>query len=210
MSDIRFPAGAVISFFGDSITAFDIYQRQVQTLLNAKEIHSCGVPGSTISGAGNDTFLARAGQLAPESELVFVFGGVNDFYYGLPLGLPDDEPSSASFCGSVRLLTQLVREQCPKAAVVFATPLQCTVEAENGHDGINLRGHTLEQYAEAILTVCRSEGVPVIDLYHDGSITAANAARYLSDGVHPNAEGMTVLAWDIAKGLKKLSIRPAF
>lgn len=190
-----------ISFLGDSITAFNIYQYQVQKLVKAKSINSYGVPGSTISGNAQESFINRVSQIDSASDLVFIFGGVNDFYFSMPLGQMSDLPSCDSFYAGVKLLIQLIKEQCIKATVVFATPLQCTIEAENGHDGRNLHGYGLEQYVQAILEVCQNEHVPVIDLFHGSRLTATNASEYLSDGVHPNERGLTILAQDIAQGL---------
>ena len=201
---------ATISILGDSITAFNVYQPQLQELVKAKAINTYGVPGSTMSGAAENSFLARVQQIEPASDLVFVFGGVNDFYFSVPLGQVSDSPSCDTFYAGVRLLIWLIRERCPQAALVFATPLQCTVEAENGHDGKNLHGHSLKQYAQAILEVCQSEHVPVIDLHGCSKLTAANASEYLSDGVHPNEQGMAVLAQDIARGLDELLPRQLF
>ena len=79
-----------ISFLGDSITAFNIYQYQVQKLVKAKSINSYGVPGSTISGNAQESFINRVSQIDPASDLVFVFGGVNDFYFSMPLGQMSD------------------------------------------------------------------------------------------------------------------------
>lgn len=193
-----------ISFLGDSITAFNIYQYQVQDLINAKTIYNYGVPGSTISGSDEISFINRASQVTPDSDIVFVFGGTNDFHYNRPLGQMSDAVSAETFYAGVKLLIQSLQKQCPKSAIIFATPLQRTMEAENGHDGINALGYELKQYVEALLQVCQNNSIPVIDLFHNSRITVANACDYLSDGLHPNDTGLTILAEDIAQGLSDL------
>ena len=197
-------AGKNISFLGDSITAFNIYQYRVQELIKAETINNYGVPGSTISGNDEISFIKRVSQIDPASDIVFVFGGTNDFHYSLPLGQILDFPSPDSYYAAIKLLIQLLKQQCPKADIVFATPLQRTMEAENGNNGLNVLGNELKQYVDALLEVCQSNNVPVIDLYHNSRITVSNACDYLSDGLHPNDTGLTILAEDIAQGLNNL------
>lgn len=197
-------SGKTISFLGDSITAFHVYQYQVQELVHAAAVNNYGVPGSAIGSSDETSFTARASQIAPESDLVFVFGATNDFHYNIPLGQMSDAAASGSFFAGTKLLIELLKKQCPKADLIFATPLQRVMEAENGHDGINALGLELKQYVGAMLEVCEACGVPVVDLFHHSRITVSTAAAYLSDGLHPNEIGLSVLAEDIAEGLNAI------
>ena len=62
----------------------------------------------------------------------------------------------------------------------------------------------LEDYAEAMKTVCGGYGVKVLDLYHGSGITADNADAYLEDGLHPNADGYRMLGEVIAAEWKRI------
>ena len=65
-------------------------------------------------------------------------------------------------------------------------------------------GLMLEDYAEAMKTVCGGYGVKVLDLYHGSGITADNADAYLEDGLHPNADGYRMLGEVIAAEWKRI------
>ena len=56
---------------------------------------------------------------------------------------------------------------------------------------------TLGDYAAAIKTVCAAYGVDVIDLYEEYPLDPSDASvrsKYMTDGLHPNADGHKIMA----------------
>lgn len=212
--DENFWEGKTLSFLGDSITAFENYQYKVQQLLRAGDVNSYGLAGSTISGPSEWSFVGRAPAVATDSDLVFVFGGTNDYHYNMQIGTfsdaaewnsEEDHGTKAreTFYGALGFLCRVLKKQCPRAQIVFATPLQRIMEAESGENGINQLGYRLEDYCRAIREVCGAYGIAVADLNRNSRITEETAAQYLYDGLHPNEEGFVILAGDIAAELMK-------
>lgn len=185
---------------GDSITDWGgIWIDVVQGKLSFEEMYNLGIAQSTIADTDKDPFYARYQSIPADSDLIFVFGGTNDFYQNIPLGAADSV-NPGEFCGALNVLCTGLRQDYPDALLVFATPIQRTSAYGPGP---NEAGLMLADYGEAMKAVCGGYGIPVIDLYNGSGITADNADSYLEDGLHPNAEGYQLLGEVIAAELKR-------
>ena len=185
---------------GDSITDWgEIWINVVQEKLSFEEMYNLGIAQSTIADSDKDPFYARYQSIPADSDLIFVFGGTNDFYQNIPLGAADSE-NPGEFCGALNVLCTDLRQEYPDALLVFATPIQRTSAYGPGP---NEAGLMLADYGEAMKAVCGGCGVPVIDLYNGSGLTVDNADTYLEDGLHPNAEGYQLLGEVIAAELKR-------
>lgn len=200
-------AGKKVAFLGDSITEFNNYQYKVQDILGFETVYNHGKTGTAITGSESWSFTNRAESIEEDADVIFVFGGTNDYHYSKKLGDDNGRANTYTFYGAVRTLCDRLTTAYPKAHIVFATPLKRVMEAEQGSEGVNKEGCTLEDYAEAIKTVCSAyENISVIDLYNESAIGIDNAPEYLYDGLHPNESGFAVLAQDIAESLNRISI----
>ena len=116
--------------------------------------------------------------------MIVVFGGTNDFGHGdAPLGNRGDK-SPYTFYGACDLLIRRLLMHCPKAEIVFMTPLHRLVEEQNGRKLID--------YIEAIRQVTEYYGIPLVDLYATSGIQPKLAIMqelYCPDGLHPNEAG---------------------
>ena len=185
--------GKKIAFLGDSITELNGFQATVKELLQADTIYSYGKSGTTIGG-DNLSFTNSMSQVADDADLIFVFGGTNDFHISWPLGSMDSRVNKNSFYGATRMICEYFQENYSEAVIVFITPLQRTLPPMSGEGTKNARGFELVDYVDAIIEVCKVYEIPVLDLYETSAITVETAEQYLYDGIHPNAEGFAVLA----------------
>ena len=195
----------VISAIGDSITdGFGSsdgngYLMKLSDILNLKRINNYGVASTTIGGTDDTAFVNRFlneslstyQEIDSETDLIFIFGGHNDFETQGNLG----DTTNETLYGSLYLLYNGLKEKYPSATIVFATPLQ---RAEEGGNNF-MRG-----VARIIKDYCDTNNIPVIDLYNESGITIENSSTYLMDGVHPNDEGYTLVANAIANYLLNL------
>ena len=88
--------GKVISCLGDSITQGvgnnDVsWAHYLQDILPVKRINNYGIAGTRITkGTGWDQpFVDRYDQMDPESDIIIVYGGINDCNHALPIGTID-------------------------------------------------------------------------------------------------------------------------
>ena len=195
----------VISTIGDSITdGFGSsdgngYLMKLSDILNLKRINNYGVASTAIGGTDDTAFVNRFlneslstyQEIDSETDLIFIFGGHNDFETQGNLG----DTTNETLYGSLYLLYNGLKEKYPSATIVFATPLQ---RAEEGGNNF-MRG-----VARIIKDYCDTNNIPVIDLYNESGITIENSSTYLMDGVHPNDEGYTLVANAIANFLLNL------
>ena len=195
--------GKKIAFLGDSITELNGFQAPLKQLLELDTIYSHGRSGTTITGK-NASFTVRAYEIENDADLIFVFGGTNDFHENAPLGKPEDVESETTFYGAVRMLCEMLKQKYKDTAIVFITPLQRVLPPLTGTDTKNGLGFELSDYVEAIKVLCAEYKFNVLDLHSTSIITKETAGKYLYDGIHPNAEGFNVLAQEIAEYLCNL------
>ena len=198
----------VINALGDSITygsgtedAGNVYANQVGQNLGADKVNNYGVPSSPISNTENPalsreenenlSFLKRADNMDKDADLIFVFGGVNDYSLNVPMGDVNDS-SSSTFSGSLNLLFHTLENEYPKSSIIALTPLK-----RYDQTGANDAGYELEDYANQINTIAdKYDRVNSIDLFHASELdfTEGNNKELLVDGLHPNDEGQTRIA----------------
>ncbi|MBO5287170.1 MAG: hypothetical protein J6B34_03515 [Clostridia bacterium] len=205
--------GSSAVFVGDSITYGagcdgDTYWEILRDSLGLSSATGMGVGGSCISqtsnyGSNHNPLVNRFDTI-PEADLISIFMGTNDYGHDTPLGTIDDT-TDVSFYGALNVIIPQLLEKNPDATIVFITPLhRYGYGTNNGtgqphtYDSVpNGAGHTLEEYANAIVEVCGKYGVHVIDLFNlcdlDPSIELTRE-MYMEDGLHPNAIGHKYIA----------------
>lgn len=200
--------GKRIAFLGDSITegwgTSCVENRYDNVLLREAELGSTftdGVGGTRIAyqrGASGDPrwdlyFCGRAASLDLSADVIVVFGGTNDFGHGnAPFG-EDGDRTPDTFCGAVNFLMRFLRGRYPSAKVVFMTP----VKRQFGERPSPVTGHSLRDYAAAIVRAGEANGVPVLDLYNVLPLDPDrddDRLAYTIDGLHPNDAGHRMIA----------------
>lgn len=210
----------VINALGDSITygsgtenSSSVYANQVAKSLGADKLNNYGLPSSPISNTINPalsaeeneklSFLDRAKDMDKDADIIFVFGGSNDYSLNVPLGHKYDR-SPETFSGSLNTLFRELEHKYPKSSIIALTPLK-----RYDQTGVNAVGCQLEDYAHQIRTIAdKYKRVHTIDLYHANSLdfTQGRNTELLVDGLHPNDEGQTRIAKYIMASLGTVGI----
>jgi len=210
-----------ILFLGDSITQGvgasseeNNYVSLVGKMLNCETVNY-GVSGTRIgrqifvdsSSPWDYDFRLRAQIMEQDADMVFVFGGTNDYGHGsLVLGNAG-ERTPHTFCNELRLLTQYLAEKYSSEKLCFILPLHRFDE-----EGVPCKGVTgtepgasLQEYVTAMRSILNEYGIDFIDLYENGipKPLVSTGDEYTIDGVHPNDAGYAFIANRICKYIKE-------
>lgn len=213
-------SGKSVVFVGDSITAGTgtdkTYCEYLAESMGFGSVTVMGVPGSCMSTTSDygttKSPLINRWQNIPDADLIVVFMGTNDYGHDTPLGTIDDT-GDVSFYGALNTIIPGIIAAHPNSRVVFMTPLHRYNVGQSQITGSsytydylpNGRGHTLNDYVDAIKAVCERWSVPVIDLFAESGINPAVAAHktsYMPDGIHPNAAGHEKISYLIQNRLE--------
>ena len=196
-----------VTFVGDSITAGvgtdKTYWEYLNEWIGFKDVTVMGVGGSCISAQSDyqekNSPLAKRYQNIPNSDLIVLFMGTNDYGHETPLGSIDDV-GDVSFYGALNMILPSIINAHPQSQIIVITPLhrdgfgvsKITGEKFTQDFMPNGRGHTLGDYVEVLKNVCAQWSIPIIDLFSTSGMNPAVAAiknLYMPDGLHPNAAG---------------------
>lgn len=140
--------------------------------------------------------------MAPDADVVVVFGGTNDYGHGdAPFGDFSDRTAD-TFFGALHVLYTQLLEKYPTAQIAIVTPLHRWADQQP-----NSRGKSLSDYVAAIRQVAEYYSLPVLDLYATYGVqpdVPIMAETYMPDGLHPNDAGHIILTRKIAQFIKML------
>lgn len=197
--------GLKIGFLGDSIsegTGASSYEKSFVGLFAAAHPeaqvfnHSIGatkIAAQIVPLAEKDNFpfFTRVEEMDSGLDVVFIFGGTNDFGHGdVPMGEKGVVISRYTFYGALFSLILDIQLRCPKAQIVIVTPIH-----RHGEDFVAVRPdgrYVLKDYVDMIKSVAEYFALPVLDLWSTSGIQPnipANMQRYAPDGLHPNDAG---------------------
>lgn len=205
-----------VNFLGDSITegfgttAQDkVFHQIIKEKYNMKHAYNYGVGGSRIarqivptkeSTKWDLNFELRSQIMDQNADAIVVFGGTNDYGHGdAPFGTLESE-DIYTFCGAVNSLIKTLKHNFPQAKLIFMTPIHRDCEEQPSLPD----SKKLEDYVNAILTICKNHKVPVIDLFNINPLDPTDK-EVVPDGVHPNDKGHAIMAQVIAEELLKLN-----
>lgn len=209
----------IVLFLGDSITEgawatepkYNYVSRVGQIL--GCHVKNYGVSGTRIAKQRTPSsnpvfdrdFLSRAAEMAAD-DLVFVFGGTNDYGHGdSEIGAPDSR-DSYTFTGAVRNLATALTARYGAGNICFILPL-------HRYDEDNPRGEfgsqtklrpSLKVYVDAEIAVLRDMGIPYLDLRDVFPYPEVNTpTEYFQDGLHPTDKGHELLAEHICAYIRE-------
>ena len=217
-------ASKKITCVGDSITAGSGTTRTYWSILNEtlhpESMTGMGVAGSCVSvksdyGTSNSPLIRRYSSI-PESDIITIYMGTNDYGHETPMGTAEDT-EDISFYGALDVIITGIQKAHPDAKLVWITPTHRygfgtskLLGTAFTYDYLpNGRGYSLNDYVDAIKEVCQKYDVPVIDLFTlsgmDPSLSEVRR-QYMPDGLHPNSSGHEKIATIIAKALNNIVI----
>lgn len=212
-------SGKKILFLGDSITegcGTSAPECKFTELIVENEEAIClnyGIGGTRIAyqqkpsqnARWDKNFIDRVDEMENTADIVFVFGGTNDFGHGdAAIGAFSDRTPN-TFYGAVHTLFTKLIEKYPESVIVFATPLHRLYEKATLEKGGIVQEVTLSQYVEALREVAEYYSIPVLDLYKCSGLqpnVPVLKEKYMPDGLHPNDAGHLILADRISAFLK--------
>lgn len=195
--------GKKIGFLGDSITngvgATDYAHSYVGLMENefgSGNVGEYGINATLIAVVEGqkptEAMCVRYTDMPNDLDIVVVYGGTNDWYYGGAWGTVDSTDTS-TFLGALNvLMSGLVQKYCGKE-IFFVTPMSSDYSHHNTDDANPTSGKTMKEYRDAIIERATHHAISVIDLYGmcgmDVAHNADNKTEYSYDGVHPNDKG---------------------
>lgn len=122
------------------------------------------------------------------ADVFTVFLGTNDWWHGNPLGTWEDykmNTGNDTFFGAYRTIVNKLRSLNKDAQIILITPMQrgdfvYIADMTNNAFGSyrEKAGQTLEQFANAVVSIAGNEKLEVVDLFHDSGMTMENLVKY--------------------------------
>lgn len=207
--------GKSAGFLGDSITQANsdttskAYYKYIESDLGFAECVSYGISASTISSE-RYPMCDRYEDMDDDHDIVFVFGGTNDFHFSVPLGewytVSDGQRSfnvtDTTFRGALNKLCLGLIDKYGGKKVVLMTPThRYTFQSQKTEFQMNDAGLWFEDYVKCIREAASIFSLPLIDLYSESGLfpyVQSNSTLYFEktsgDKLHPNTAGHARLA----------------
>ncbi|MDY3846243.1 MAG: SGNH/GDSL hydrolase family protein [Eubacteriales bacterium] len=192
-----------IIFLGDSITAGvgascvdKRYESLVTKALGCKTLNY-GISATRIANQKGEpmygpSYSQRFSQMEDGADIVFVFGGTNDYGHGdAPIGTPEDKTPDTFYGACDYLFSGLIKKY-PNALIAIMTPMH-----REGENVPNKNGAILKTYVDIIRNTAEKYSLPVLDLWKNLGIypdIAQSKAALTADGLHPNDAGHRMIA----------------
>ncbi len=212
-----------IIFLGDSITEGvgasseeNRYVNKVAEICGA-ETENFGVSGTRIARQKTPTiyktfdydFQMRSEVMSKDADMVFVFGGTNDYGHGdAKIGDSNDSDPYTFYGGLNNLIKRLIGIY-GKDKICFILPSRRFNDDNLYGDGSKTKPSLpLKGYVDIIKSVCGKNGIDYIDLYSDGFPRPETNVGddFTIDGLHPNDKGHLFIAEKIKEYLQRKKI----
>jgi lysophospholipase L1-like esterase len=190
-----------IVIYGDSLSTGTHgkggYLPALHDAFNNFQIVNYAVGSSGLSDVTPDSMmkiLSEQNEADSTVEIVIIWHGTNDWYWGTPIGRKDCE-NTKTFFGAIRAAVTKCRMLYPYARILWALPIY-RFETPDGMSEVgqafqikNKSGYTLTDYSEAIRLASHEYGYKVVTMNELIQIHSGNEETFLEDRVHPNEEG---------------------
>ena len=208
-----------INFIGDSITEGALATKTENNFVSLlakmsnSVVRNYGISATRIAKnikpsfdpSFDQYFASRVDNMNHEADLVFVFGGTNDYGHGdAPLGkLGDKEPTT--FYGAMDDLINKLLEYHKKEQIIFMLPIYRVNEDNPYGDGSKkVPGESLSRYREAMVEVLNIYQIKILDIKDE--IGRAENNPLIADGLHPNDAGHYKIASLLNEYIRGLNI----
>lgn len=189
-----------IVIYGDSISTINHggggYEGYLKEKFSAEVVnYAVSASGLSLATPNNTaTILADSAHIPRDADLIIMWHGSNDWYWGSPIGELTDEDSH-TFLGAVGQAVHRIRNQAPDAVLVWLTPIyryqapDQVEQAGHAYSTHNKIGNTMMEYYLGLQQASICHGFPLIDVRRLCGIHEVNQEQYLEDRVHPNKAG---------------------
>lgn len=204
-----------ITIYGDSLSTGSHgeggYVPRLRESFCLENIQNLSIGSSGLAVGTPDSMvelLGKPGHLPENPDLILVWHGSNDWYFGTAIGTPGSADPS-TFSGAVGAVMEVLREHSPNAMILWVTPLYRWEKPDRGgaegdaYGLPNRNGHTLLDYHEALERASARHGFPLVDMRRLCGIHGHNAGLYLEDGVHPNREGYLLIGSVLEREIRR-------
>lgn len=208
------------NFLGDSITfgtnTTKTYHQFLAEAVPLSVARNYGISGSRIAD-GNNAMHSRVLTMDADADLIFVFGGTNDFnsettigsLFTIADGVRTVGLDTTTFYGALHKLCKNLLSRYTGKQIILMTPLHREIfGSQHTEFQPNDLGLYLDQYVKAIKEIGQWYSIPVLDLYSVSGLNPnepTNKALYFgTDGLHPNVEGHQVIASKIQAFLETI------
>lgn len=204
-------SGKKIACLGDSITygqgsSVNEYGYYISYVDYLRDILGCetvnlGVPGSAIgSYSGDQAMLWRIDQIPQDSDVVIIFGGINDYFYGNSVYGSDTQVTQGTYYGDMDRFFSKLRERCPTQDIFVVLIYKNACETQPEYKD----NYPLDTWLDVIRVYSPKYNFSKIEMYRTGFMNSSVPeikANYFTDNVHPNATGQTIIARYLAAKL---------
>lgn len=207
------PSGQSSEYNGANYNGLQVSDTWWMKLINALEMTllvnnswsgTCVTTARDSVKGTNSNAMVRSELLGENPDVIILYMGINDFCFEVALGTYDGRselPSSGTdFSSAYAITLNNMMTAYPRAEIWCATLPQCERNGSNIPPEINDNGVPLIDYNERIKKLALAFGAKVLDFAQSG-LTYQNMNIYMGDwqsstgrGLHPNADGMSVLA----------------
>ena len=208
--------GKKVAFLGDSISNKDNdyasknWNEIISEKLSLTVTNWEGRDGSTISATsfGSEPMCNRYVDLDDDADLVFVWGGTNDFgFSGVSKGTMFQEDGvtpnkdTNTWYGAINTLLEglLIKYSNKDTTIILMTPMPRS-ENPSLTGVVKDTGMTLREMSDVMIECAKYYSIPILDLNSKSRLPfyiQAIRSTFSVDGLHPNDKGHQVLAQTI-------------
>ena len=135
-----------------------------------------------------------------DARLITLAYGINDYLTSQTIGTISDDKTSNTFIGNLKYCIQKLQGDAPLAKIFVMSPMMCSKYGTYPDYALtySLNGKTLQDYIDAIKTVCELMHVTFIDMTEKGFINSENVTAILQDDLHPISNAYPYIGYNIA------------
>jgi lysophospholipase L1-like esterase len=200
--------GKKVAAIGTSVTEQAQYTVPLAAELGCTLTNLGTSGGSIASGShyGSLYIYNAIASIPTDSEVVTVEAGINDFGTdNSTLGALGDT-TTATFYGAIFAACVAIRARATNAKIIFFTPYSGDSRTSTHRIlRTNSKGHTLQQFQQAVAESAGYCGFAWIDVGRQAGIGYHTGTLYLGDGLHLNATGGARYAKYVAEQLRDLA-----